>query len=419
MRFFAGRRRLSADGEVVVGHHNSNHILPLGRPLAYLLGMDSGQMRANFRVPLETVEAVPRLWRESEVLRVVSERMDDVPRCLWDFGDWSVHAYVAGRSLSEETGREPVGEERITRLARFFARLADVPADALPPRPSDWPDSGDSQAFLHRLAAYTEHQVHRRNRPRFGALFKALEIPSGMVDDFLRSRPELTRRPFTLLHTDVHRSNVIVTPTEDGERLSVLDWELCLYGDPLHDLATHVVRMGYSDTERKLATERWAEAMERAGHTALTAGLDRDLDTYLGFEYVQSVFPDVMRAALALPDEPDTEDVVTAAHQVRRALHRAWEWLTPESDPVDEATAVRALREWHAMDSAARPVPEEDRKRPGGRRSRGGNGWCPGADQPRGVRRGLSTGRGPGPRPGPPTGTEPLESLESLERHVC
>ncbi|MDO0934249.1 phosphotransferase [Streptomyces sp. DG2A-72] len=419
MRFFAGMRRHSAVGEVVVGHHNSNHILPLGQPLAYLLGFDSGQVRAKFRVPLKTVEVVPRLWRESDVLRAVSKRVDHAPSCLWDFGDWSLHEYVAGHTLSEEPLQEPVGEERIAVLAAFFARLADVPVADLLPLPAEWPDSGDSQGFLERLATFTELRVHGHNRPRFGGLFNALDIPPDTVDRYLSSRPKLTRRPFTLLHTDVHRANVIVTPTEDGERLSVLDWELCLYGDPLHDLATHVVRMGYSALERKLAIELWADAMRQAGHSALTADLDQDLATYLGFEYVQSVFTDVMRAALALPAEPETRHFVEAAGHVRRALHRAWGALEPGREPVDEATAVRALREWHAMDGADRPVAEEDPERFGGRRSGGGNGWCPGADQPRGIRGTPSLRWDADPASGREAVTEAAQSLESLERHVC
>ena len=55
IRIFAELRRRCSGGEVVVGYHNSNYILPLGQPLAYLLGADSGRIRAKFRVPFETV----------------------------------------------------------------------------------------------------------------------------------------------------------------------------------------------------------------------------------------------------------------------------------------------------------------------------------------------------------------------------
>ncbi|MFE4669465.1 phosphotransferase family protein [Streptomyces sp. NPDC056716] len=374
VRYFAGRRRARAAGDVVVGHHNSNHILELGQPLAYLLGMDSGQVRAKFRVPFETVEVVPRIWRESEVLRVVSERLDDVPRCLWDFGEWSLHAFVAGHPLSEEPADRPLGEARIGELAGVFAALAAVPAEELPALPADWPESGDSQGFLRGLADFTKHRVHDRNLPRFRLLFEALGIRPTLVDDFLGSRPSLTARPFILLHTDVHRANVIVTPAPGGERLTLLDWELSLYGDPLHDLATHLVRMNYDAGERKLAQDRWEDAMRQAKRPELTVGLSPDLGTYVGFEYVQSVFPDVMRAALALPDDAGAEHYTDAAGRVCRALERAWGQLENAGAPAGLAEAVRALREWHARDLATRtPVAPS------------GPGWCPAADRPRGV----------------------------------
>ncbi|WP_240203694.1 phosphotransferase family protein [Streptomyces actuosus] len=401
VRFFAGLRRRRR-GEVAVGHHNSNHILPVGRPLAFLLDLESGRVRAKFRVPSDTVEVLPRHWREPEVLSAVCARLDGVPRCLADLGQWSVHEYVVGTVLAEETPKGPVGPVRAAELAAFFARLAAVPADALPPRPADWPASGDSQGFLERLARFTEERVHRRNRERFGELFDALGIPDDLMRRFLRSVPHLTGRPFVLLHTDVHRANVVVTRTPDGERLSVLDWELSLYGDPLHDLATHLVRMAYDDDERARVTDLWAEAMERAGHTPLIAGLDPDLTAYLRFEYVQSVFPDVMRPAVDLPRAALTEDYARAAERIGDALRRAGTALDGALEPVGGADVVRALRRWHAADTARRPGggPGGDpRTAPrwwsGARGSRGD------ADRPEGLPARSAPLRGPAAGPGP------------------
>ncbi|WP_406372901.1 aminoglycoside phosphotransferase family protein [Streptomyces sp. NBC_00647] len=351
MRRLAEARRRRPEGEVVTGHHNSNHIVPLGQPLAFLLGIESGQVQAKFRTPFRTVEVVPRIWRrESEVLRVVSRRLNDVPRCLADFGEWSLHAYLAGHSLADLVPVGPIGSRRLAVLAEFFARLTTVPEDELPELPADWPKDRDSRGFLCWLADFAERSVHRANRPRFGDLFDAVGIPRDAVDRFLRSVPELTPRPFALLHTDVHRANVVVTAGAEGERLSVIDWELALYGDPLHDLATHLVRMDYDKTEHELMVRLWAKAMERADHADMTRGVDRDLRVYLSFEYVQSVFPDVMRAALALSDHPEEPEFGHAAERVCRALGRAREPLALVDDPLDERAAVQALREWHAAD---------------------------------------------------------------------
>lgn len=424
VRFFAERRRRrAAEGRVVVGHHNRNLILPLGQPLAYLLGIESGRVRAKFRMPVETVQVVPRIWRESDVLRVVSDRLDDVPRCLADFGEWSLHTYVAGRSLDETQARGAIGEERMSVLADFFAQLADVPPGALPQPPEHWPHSGDSQGFLRRLVRFTEKRVHEENLPRFGRLFASVGVAGDIVGGFLRSAQPLTTRPFILLHTDVHRANVITTATPQGERLSVLDWELSLYGDALHDLATHLVRMGYDETEQKTMTALWADAMRGAGHPELTAGMDRDLRTYLDFEYVQSVFPDVMRAALALPEEPGAEDFARAADQVRRALHRAWARLWPERAVVDERAAVKALRRWHAEDSARRLAAAEAAARQSGRRSGWGE-WCATPDRAEGLSGTTRARRGPDPRPASRRrpdramrSAETAETLRGLEPH--
>ncbi|MCH0567924.1 phosphotransferase [Streptomyces sp. MUM 136J] len=397
VRFFAGLRR-RRHGEVVAGHHNRNRILPVGRPLAFLLGLESGRTRAKFRVPCDSVVVLARHWREPEVLSAVCARLDGVPRCLADLGTWSLHEYVTGTVLAEETPKGPVGPVRTAELAAFFARLAAVPADALPPRPADWPASGDSQGFLERLARFTEERVYRGNRARFGELFDALGIPDDLMRRFLRSVPTLTGRPFVLLHTDVHRANVVVTRTPDGERLSVLDWELSLYGDPLHDLATHLVRMDYDDDEHQRVTGLWAEAMHRAGQAPLTAGLAPDLTAYLRFEHVQSVFPDVMRAALGLPGEALTEDFARAAERIHDALRRAWTALDGAREPVGEADVVRALRRWHAADTARRSGGGPDGEpRTARRRRPSARGSCEEADLPE---RSAA-------RPEPATGPEP------------
>lgn len=347
VRPLAEVRRRSPAGERVTGHHNVNVIAPLGQVLAFLLGMPSGATRANFRTPLVAVEVAPRIWpRESEVLRVVGEHVDDVPACLVDYGDWALHQYLPGHALSEVSPGGPVGEARIEALAQFFVWLADIPPAALPPLPADWPADGDTHGFLRWLARFTEERVHLPNRPRFGTLFDAVGIPADAMARFLRTVPELSRRPFALLHTDVHRANVVVARTRGGERLSVIDWELALYGDPLHDLATHVVRMGYDTVERKLAVESWVNAMERGGHPDMMAGLDRDLPVYLGFEYAQSVFPDIMRAAQALPAAPDGNDLSRAAGRIRGALLRAREPLRLPDVPGEDAV-VEALWQWH------------------------------------------------------------------------
>ncbi|MFD9881932.1 aminoglycoside phosphotransferase family protein [Streptomyces alboflavus] len=354
---WATAHRERPDGEVVTGYHNSNYIVPLGWRLALLLRTMPYRARVKCRTPLQAAEVAPRIWpSESELLEVVTRHLPEVPRCLRDFGDWSMHAYRAGRPLTEVDESELHTDELMARLAAFFARTAAVPESELPSRPDGWPKDRDSDGFLAWLIDFTEERVHRANRQRFDALFEDIGIRWHAMTEFKKRAPRLHERPFCLLHTDVHRANIVI----DRKEIAVIDWELALYGDPLHDLATHLVRMDYDKEQQNRMRQCWTEAMTAAGKAELTAGLDVDLPVYLDFEYAQSVFPDVMRAALALPAlAPSDADFEWAADRVCRALRRAADPLRLEKVP-DQAHAVKALRAWHGEvhgREAARPSP--------------------------------------------------------------
>lgn len=92
--------------------------------------------------------------------------------------------------------------------------------------------------------------------------------------------------------------------------------------------------------------ELWARAMRRTCPEA-TRGLETDLRVYLDFEHVQSVFPDVMRASLKLPNRPTESDFAVAADKVCRAVRLARETLDLGESPADQATVETALRKWH------------------------------------------------------------------------
>ena len=326
------------------GHHNTNYVQRLGLSLSLLLGV-MPFVRFKYRVPMKTQDVAPRIWDEVDVLEVVCRYLREVPRGLAVLGDRSLHRYLRGKTLGERNPDGRVDNELLGEFAAFFVRTALVPAGELPARPEDWPADGDSDNFLHWLVDFTENRVHLPSRARFGDLFDTVGIPLDAMTAFRTSHQALTSRPFVLLHTDVHRANVVL----HRKGISVIDWELATYGDPLHDLATHIVRMGYSEDEQQWMIALWAKAMEEAGLGPLTAGLHEDLGTYLDFEYAQSVFPDVTRAALALPAAARERHFRAAGERVSRAMHRAREPLRLHHVP-DSEQIVEALRKWHRTD---------------------------------------------------------------------
>jgi len=347
------RQLRGGDRRTLKGHHNTNYVLRVGVLLALLLGV-MPFARLKYRVPLDSIGVVPRIWpREADVLDIVCRYLREVPRCVIDLGDRTLHRYRRGEALSEMYPYEPLDDDTMRWFAEFFARTAHVPVAELLTLPENWPEDGDSEGFLHWMIDFTEQRVRRPNLERFGSLFQAVGVREDAMAMFGKSHSSLTPRPFKLLHTDVHRANVVVR----GKRLSVIDWELAIFGDPLHDLATHLVRMGYEDPQQRDMTRLWAEAMENSGHRALTAGLYDDLPVYVDFEYAQSVFPDIMRTALSLPADADKEHFQQAADRVRRAVYRA---SVPLGLVVPGAAdIVEALREWHSRSVTSQEQPED------------------------------------------------------------
>ncbi|MGW6025068.1 phosphotransferase [Streptomyces sp. NPDC055214] len=338
------------------GHHNRNHVLPLTASMAGLLGRNVGEpviVRARRQ---DALPVVIRTWQdEAQILRAIKGVLPHVPECLAKRGASAVHSYVEGVPFSSicQNGK-PVDSLLIKALADLLAQMTQVRREALPPLPVDWPRSGKgSSSFLRTLALLAEHQIRRPNWTEFGGLFAALGIPEDALLRLAERVPGMTRRPYSLLHTDLHRDNVIFSYGGDPPLICV-DWELATYGDPLHDLATHLVRMRYPDDQWDEVIGSWAEAMERLRPRAVH-GLDQDLGHYVAFERAQSVYPDVMRAAKSLGDAPDQKSLDDATCVVREALEAAAVPLQLPGVP-DEDEIQRVLFRWRAARFGGRPA---------------------------------------------------------------
>ncbi|MFF7761030.1 phosphotransferase family protein [Streptomyces griseorubiginosus] len=331
-------------GRLTRGHHNLNYIVPAPSWLDPLAGSPLVMVRERQRSALPVVI---RTWQdEAELLRSISGVLPHVPRCLLKYGDVAVMSYVDGVPVSSVCPRgKPVDQHLVRALAELLADMAQVGRKELPPLPPSWPRSSrDSRAFLRTLALATETLVRQRNWKKFGGLFAMLGIPEDAMVRFAERVPAMISRPFSLLHTDLHRDNVIVS-YEAGPPLICVDWELATYGDPLHDLATHLVRMGYSDRQWDEVVDAWRSAMMWRRPKAVN-GLERDLRHYVAFERAQSVYPDVMRAATSLGESFDQRDLDAATSAVYWALQQAEEPLRLKNVP-DEKAIERILFRWN------------------------------------------------------------------------
>jgi aminoglycoside phosphotransferase (APT) family kinase protein len=317
-----------ARGRPSGGFHNQNYVLPLTEPMARLLGLRPGTP-VTVRLPRAgALPVVIRTWRsEAQILRAIKGVLPNVPECLVQGEGFAIHSYVEGVPLSSVCrAGKPVDGLLIRALADLLAQTARVRRSALPVLPSLWPRNyTDSQAFLETLARMADVQIRKPNWHRFGGLFAALGIPEDALVRLAERVPSMSRRPYSLLHADLHRDNVIMSYGGDSPLIWV-DWELASYGDPLHDLAIHLVRTQYPDHQWDEVVEAWVRAMG-AVRPAAVNGVGRDLRHYVAFERAQSVYPDVMRAAKSLEESFDQKGLDEATAWVRRALEAAAEPL--------------------------------------------------------------------------------------------
>ena len=211
-------------GRLTRGHHNLNYIVPLPPWLDTSVDSPLVMVRERQRSALPVVI---RTWLdEAELLRSISGVLAHVPRCLLKLGDIAVMSYVDGVPLSSVCpSGKPVDQDLVRALAELLTDMTQVGRKELPPLPPTWPRSSrDSRAFLRTLALATETLVRQRNWSKFGGLFAMLGIPEDAMVRFAERVPAMISRPFSLLHTDLHRDNVIVS-YEAGPPLICVDWE--------------------------------------------------------------------------------------------------------------------------------------------------------------------------------------------------
>jgi aminoglycoside phosphotransferase (APT) family kinase protein len=340
-------------GSCLAGFHNHNYLLG-GRDRSRALTALGVDTPVKVRVGRQdAMKVVERPWPdEGAVLRSLRATgvLPNLPRYFAGSAHTSVHEFVPGTTLAAVCPPgKPVDAIHLDSLIAQMAQFTRVPKDALPRLPRGWAADGDGRAFLRDRAEFADREVRGANWADMAPLFAALEVPANALRALRRRIPALRPRPFALLHGDLHRHNVIVR--DDGAGLTLVDWELAMWGDPLHDLAIHLVRMRYPADQRWEVVERWRAAVRpESAH-----GLDRDLPVYITYERAQSLFADTIRAARSLGAHPAPGTVGSAVSRVRNALHLAAGPLRLNRVP-SRTEVERALLNWARSQGSQSPA---------------------------------------------------------------
>ncbi|CUU60383.1 AAA ATPase domain-containing protein [Parafrankia irregularis] len=293
------------------------------------------------RIPIAGSDIMDlKIWPESQVLRAIRGTVTHAPRLLFTDArsEYQILDCLPGRVLDETAPRgTAVPAHVIGDVVEMFTQLGNVPPSAAPAPPSDWPADGDTTGFARRLSAVTE-DVHSRFLPEFGDLYSAFGIPTNALAEIENRWQTLRPRPFRLLHTDIHRKNIIIS---DG-RSSFLDWELALWGDPVYDLAVHIHKMAYQDNEHDALLDEWT-AVVTGPHSE---GWQPDLDTYLSHERVKSAIVDTVRYTKILTESrPSRDESIALTEKLAGKISAAHSVLGNELQ-IDGPTIATLIEQW-------------------------------------------------------------------------
>ncbi|WP_377271321.1 phosphotransferase [Peterkaempfera sp. SMS 1(5)a] len=283
------------------------------------------------RIPIAHADEMDlRIWPEHEVTAAVGTSLNGlVPQLLHRSAApyFQVYEYIPGRVVDEAFPKGTRVPEAVPRdVVRLLRSLADVPRGAVPDLPGSWPQDGDTGAFGRLLQSVTAGVVDRF-RESHAALFADLGIPTEPLEAIDGQWDALTPRPFRLVHSDLHRKNMVL---RDGQ-VYFLDWELALWGDPVYELAVHLHKMGYQPDEAETVVREWSSTMP----SPLIVGWQPDLDAYLRHERTKSAVVDSVRyAELLIGDSRTPMQKQALLASLTEKLNRAgqvWGWPHPIS----------------------------------------------------------------------------------------
>lgn len=270
--------RARASEEAAAGYYNRN------------VAVRTAEGMVNVRIPLEAADSMDvRLWTEQDVLACIRPYVRQAPelRHTSSHPRFQVHHFIDGPVLDSFSPRgSAVPPHVIGDVVAVMEQLVRIPREKAPELPADWPVSGDVGGFGRRLAALTQ-QVYDAHRDAYADVFEAFGIPAEPLAVLEPRWDGLTSRPFVVVHSDLHRKNMIVS----GGLTWFLDWELALWGDPLYELCIHFHKMDYPEDQQAEVLRRWRDSLPEAS----TAGPPADLDLYLAHERVKSAIVDTVR----------------------------------------------------------------------------------------------------------------------------
>ncbi|USD36119.1 glucose 1-dehydrogenase [Ferrimonas sp. SCSIO 43195] len=237
---------LPFDTEALSRYLSASH--PQLGPLVSVTPFDGGASNLTFKLVCDQQSLVLRMpppgtkaasahdmGREVRMLRAIGPQFSKVPTVLGYCEDpvilgqpFYLMSYEAGtilrKNLPKELGLSRVQAGELCRsMVDTLVALHRIDT------------SSESMASLGRPQGYVNRQVEGWSRRYRNAVTPGARSGRRVMQWLADNQPEDSLRP-ALIHNDFKFDNLVLSPGDPTEIISVLDWEMATLGDPLMDL---------------------------------------------------------------------------------------------------------------------------------------------------------------------------------------
>lgn len=313
-----------AEGIMLTGHNNSNMII------------DFNGIKAVRRIPRDTLHDMDiRAIPEKEILAALSGKGIAAPSLLQQDGDMIVMSLMPGDVLADAygfTGRLP--EWIVQDIGYCMAELHNKRYPAIE-RYKDAIASSPRQ--LYAVLQEKIEEIASSSYGSIGGICELLEIPlDNLFQGCEGDSNILEDRQMVLCHCDVHRRNVLAD--EDAMLVSLIDWELACYADPLYDIAVALQKLRLPPDEERLLIDSYFEESK----TRETKTTRRQIDAYRKLEIVKYSVTDILRVVESIRDGYSTGEWKAEIERYAVKLANAYR-VWGKDDPFDSNEIMRAF----------------------------------------------------------------------------
>lgn len=288
---------IKGNNKTLSGYYNNNYIINYNGIIAVL------------RIPIDNCyEMDIRLIPEYIVLDLI-DGVVNAPKVLYRNNNIQIHSYIHGTIASVVYKNGAALYEKLPlQVAVQMSSLHSlgVPTILQKYKPECY------ENFIKTLIRHM-YKVYKGFWKDYKKLFLSMDIPVDPIECIYSKilNENTFNGKWSICHCDIHKDNIII---QQGDVVSIIDWELSIIGDPLYDIATHFHKMGYTKEQEAIFLSTYGIKQESKESIHKVRG---KIKMYKEIEVIKSVLVDTIRYSKIIKHDLNMADELAKDYAIK------------------------------------------------------------------------------------------------------